>query len=370
MAEKRDYYEILGVSKNATKDEIKRAYRNLARKYHPDINRDDAQAEEKFKEINEANEVLCDDHKRSMYDQYGFQGVNGHMHEPGFDGFGGFGDIFDMFFGGAHGRSQRRTGEDGADIRYDIEITLEEVAKGVEKTIQISRLLICDTCGGSGSEPGKPIETCQHCKGTGQVVHNQQTILGSFQSVTLCPVCRGEGKIIRNPCNECNGHGRKRGTVERTVSIPPGIDNASKIRIRGEGDSGIKGGAPGDLYVVVFVKAHEIFERRGSDLICKIPISFVQAALGDTIEVPLIDGKESLQIPEGTQTGKSFKLKGKGLPHLNSSSMGDEYVIVNVVTPKNLNEEQKKILRDFAKAGGDELPNEEGKSLFERLLGK
>lgn len=370
MTDKRDYYEVLGVSRNATQDEIKKAYRSLAGKHHPDVNRHDEESEERFKEINEANEVLSDENKRQMYDQYGFSGANGRSHEPGFEGFGGFGDIFDMFFGGAQGRGQRRAGEDGSDLRYDLEISLEEVASGVEKTVRISKLLPCDSCGGSGAESGSSAETCIHCKGTGQVVQSQQTILGSFQSVTACPICRGEGRIIRNPCPDCNGHGRKRGQTERTINVPAGIEHGSKIRIHGEGDSGAKGGMPGDLYVVVFVKPHKVFERRGSDLICEMPISFVQASLGDSVEVPIIDGKETLHIPEGTQTGTSFKLKGKGLPHMNSTVRGDEHVIARVVTPKRLNEEQKRLLREFAKAGGDELPHEENKSLFDRLLGK
>lgn len=370
MANKRDYYEVLGVSRTATKEEIKRAYRNLARKYHPDINRDDDNAEEMFKEINEANEVLCDDNKRRMYDQYGFQGANETYHEPGFDGFGGFGDIFDMFFGGARAQTQHRRGEDGSDLRYDVEVTLEEVAGGAEKTIQVSKLTTCATCGGNGSAPGSAPETCRHCGGTGQVVHMQQTFLGSFQSVSVCPVCRGEGHIISNPCPDCNGKGRRRGQTEVTVTIPAGVESGAKIRIRGQGDAGAKGGLPGDLYVFVTVKPHKLFERRGSDLICEIPIGFVQASLGDTIEVPTIDGKESITIPEGTQTGTTFKLKGKGLPHLNSAIRGDEHVVVRVVTPKRLNDEQKRILRDFAKAGGEGLPHEEGKSIFERLLGK
>lgn len=373
MTNKRDYYEVLGVDRNATPDEIKKAYRNLARKHHPDINRHDDEAEELFKEINEANECLSDENKRRVYDQYGFQGANGRGPDmgAGFEGFGGFGDIFDAFFGGAQGRGQqRRVGEDGSDLRYDLEISLEEVASGAAKTITVSKMVMCDTCHGSAAEPGTSAETCLHCKGTGQVVHSQQTILGSFQSVTACPICRGEGSIIKTPCHVCEGRGRKRASTEREINIPAGVENGMKIRIRGEGDSGARGGMPGDLYVVLFVKPHKVFERRGSDLICEIPISFVQASLGDTIEIPLIDGVDTLHIPEGTQTGASFKLKGKGLPHMNSTHRGDEHVIVRLMTPKRLNDEQKKILRDFAKAGGDELPHEEGKSLFDRLLGK
>ncbi|MHB0998874.1 MAG: molecular chaperone DnaJ [Armatimonadota bacterium] len=372
MSNKRDYYETLGVAKGAGADEIKKAYRNMARKHHPDLNQHSKDAEEKFKEINEAYEVLSDDRKRQIYDQYGHQGMNGRTAGPGYgnEGFGGFGDIFDMFFGGQQGRGRRSVGEDGSDLRFDLEISLEEVASGVDKNLNITRLEQCATCDGSGAGPGSTPETCMHCGGTGQVVHNQQTILGTFQSVTACPVCRGEGRIIKNPCPDCNGQGRRRGTSERPVHIPAGIENGTKMRLRGEGDSGARGGVPGDLYVVVFVKPHKVFERRGNDLIAEIPISFAQAALGDTIEIPCIDGKDKLHIPEGTQTGSTFKIKGKGLPNMNSGARGDQQVIVRVKTPTKLTEEQRNLLHEFAKASGTELHHEEGKGLFGRLLGK
>ncbi len=375
MSNKRDYYEILEIAKTASADEIKKAYRRLARKYHPDVNRHDENAEEKFKELSEAYEALSDPQKRQMYDQFGHQGASGHYGDPGAGGFGdmgGFGDIFDMFFGGGgRGQSQRQsTGEQGSDLRYDLEITLEEVATGVEKTVRMSRMEPCDTCAGSGAKPGTSPETCLHCHGTGQVRQTQQTILGSFSTVAPCSVCRGTGRLIKEPCVTCNGQGRHRKTTERAIKIPAGVENGSRIRIRGGGDAGTHGGQSGDLYVVIFVKQHKIFERNGDDILYEIPISFVQAALGDTIEVPNLDGTEKLHIPHGTQTGTAFTLRGKGVPNLNSGAHGDEIVVLRVLTPTKLNEEQKRILLEFAESTGVELNPEEGKTFFERLLRK
>lgn len=373
MSSKRDYYETLGVPKGASADEIKKTYRRLARQHHPDVNQGDNHSEELFKEINEAYEVLSDPQKRSLYDQYGHQGVNGRSAGPGFgfDDFGGFGDIFDVFFGGgARSRSGRQTGEAGADLRYDLELSLEEAATGVKKDIRISRLVRCETCDGSGAQPGSSPETCQHCRGTGQVSHSQRTILGSFSTVTTCSVCRGEGRIIRNPCRDCDGHGRMRTTSERKIEIPAGIESGSRIRLRGEGDAGARGGAAGDLYVVTYIKPHKTFDRHGNDILCEIPISFVQAVLGDTIEVPTLEGGHQLHIPEGTQTGKIFKIRGKGIPDINTGARGDQHVIVRIMTPEKLTDEQKKLLLEFAKSSGIELNPEEGKGFFDKLLGK
>lgn len=376
MSNKRDYYEVLGVARGASQEDIKKAYRRLARQYHPDVNRHDESAEEKFKEINEAYEVLSNAEKRRIYDQYGHDGLNGRISSGfGFDGFGdlgGFGDIFDVFFGsGTRSHSRARTvGEPGADLRYDLEISLEEACTGVEKTIRMSRQERCDVCDGSGAQPGSSAEMCSVCRGTGQVSHTQRTILGSFSTYSTCPTCGGEGRVIRNPCTACGGRGRRRMTSERTVQIPAGVENGTRVRLRGEGDAGARGGPNGDLYVVVYVKPHEIFERRGDDVLCEIPISFVQAALGDVIEVPtLVDGPEKLVIPEGTQSGDVFRLRGKGMPNINSGVRGDQHVIVRLITPKKLTDQQKKVLLEFAKLTGVEL-NPEGKGFFEKLLGK
>lgn len=360
----------------ASAEEIKKAYRRLARRHHPDVNRNDENSGEIFKEINEAYEVLSDPQKRRIYDQYGHQGLDGRYTGPGFgfDGFGdlgGFGDIFDMFFGSGSrtGARRRAAGEVGSDLRYDLEITLEEAATGVEKNLRLSRLERCETCDGSGIQPGSSKVECGYCRGAGEIRRSQYTILGSFSTVSTCTACQGEGRIIKDPCRACGGHGRTRVTSERTVRIPAGVENGSRIRLREEGDVGARGGPPGDLYVIVQVKPHEIFERRGDDIFCEIPIGFIQATLSDTIEVPTLDGKEKLHIPEGTQTGAAFKLSGKGIPNINTGARGDEYVVVRILIPRKLTDEQKKLLLEFARSCGVEL-NPEGRSFFERLLGK
>ncbi len=379
MAVKRDYYEVLGVSRDATAEEIKKAYRRLARKYHPDVNPNNSEAESIFKEINEANEVLGDPEKRATYDRFGHDGLNMNGRYPGsgfgfegFGDFGGVGDIFDMFFGGGvRGHSQRRTvGDPGADLRYDLELTLEEVATGVEKTIPISRYQRCESCDGSGVHEGSAPETCARCQGAGQVRHSQQTILGSISSVVTCPVCRGRGFIIRDPCRVCGGEGRARGRSERTVRIPAGVEDGTRIRIRGEGDAGTRGGPAGDLYVVTYVKPHDFFQRQGDDLICEVPINFVQAALGDHIEVRTIDGgAEKIHIPHGTQPGDRFRLDGKGLPNINNGRRGDQHVVVRLEVPKRLNADQKKILAEFARASNIEV-NPDDRGFLDKLLGK
>ncbi len=374
---KQDYYEILGVQKGASADEIKKAFRRLAREYHPDVSNHE-EAEERFKEVNEAYEVLSDPQKRQMYDLYGHDAANGRYGNGagygGFEGFGdvgGFGDIFDMFFGGGGARTGRRTGEEsGNDLRYDIEMTLEEVAVGLDKDIRVSRLSRCGTCSGSGVKPGSSVEECPYCHGAGQVRRTQQTILGSFSTVTTCSACGGRGQVIKDPCPDCGGQGRLRQTSDVSVHIPSGVDDGTSVRIRGEGDAGPRGGPSGDLYIFVHVKPHSVFDRRGNDIICEIPITFVQAALGDTIEVPILEGTEKLEIHEGTQTGSTFKLRSRGLPDINSGVRGDEYVIVRVVTPTKLNEEQKKALRELGESLGQQVHPHEGKSFFEKLWGK
>jgi len=369
MSSRQDYYEILGVPKGASADDIKKAYRRLARQLHPDVNRHDETAEENFKRINEAYEVLSDPDKRQIYDVYGRDAANGRQASGyGFEGFGdisGFGDIFDMFFGsGTRGGRRGSAEEAGNDLRYDLDLDLEDVLTGVGRTIRVSRLGRCKTCDGSGVKPGTSTADCPQCHGAGRVRRSQQTILGSFSTVTTCSACGGRGRIIKDPCADCGGHGRSRQTTELTVRIPAGVESGVSVRLRGEGDAGPRAGPSGDLYVVTHVKPHKVFERRGNDVICEIPITFAQAALGDTIEVPCLDGAEKLHIPEGTQTGAAFKLRSKGLPDINTGTRGDQHVIVRVYTPTKLNDEQKKLLRDLGENAGD------GKSFFEKLWGR
>jgi molecular chaperone DnaJ len=375
MPDKRDYYEILGVSQSATADEIKKAYRRLARQHHPDVNPNDNEAEERFKEIAEAYEILSDQQKRAAYDRFGHAGINGG-YENGVDfgaGFsGGFGDIFDMFFGSGFGRQgatyeRRPTAERGADLRYDLELTLEEVAAGVEKNIRISRLEECETCGGSGAREGSEPETCSVCHGAGQVRQQTQTFFGTSIRVGVCPRCRGEGKVVSDPCSDCGGQGRLRKTRERTVEVPAGVDNGTRIRLTGEGDAGVRGGPAGDLYVITFVRQHDVFERRGDDIWCEVPVSFAQASLGATIEVPVLGGFDTLSINEGTQSGDVYTLKGKGIPEINGRGTGDEKIIIRVETPTKLNDEQRELLKQFADLRGEKLVPPKEKGLFERV---
>ncbi len=349
---KRDYYEVLGVSKDADPSEIKKAYRRLARKYHPDVNPGDKEAEQKFKEVKEAYEVLGDADKRARYDQFGHAGTD----DNGFGGFGGgagdfsgFGDIFDMFFGGGFGGTQaRRNGpRQGADLKTQVEITFEEAAFGVEKEILVSRLETCPECGGSGAEPGTHPDTCPVCKGSGQIRVGQKTPFGMFQTVKTCHNCHGEGKVIKTPCKECHGQGRVRRQRKIKVKVPAGVDTGSRLRVAAAGESGVNGGPPGDLYVFLRVKPHKHFTREGNDVIYEQPITFAQAALGCDLQVPTLDGKVSLKIPEGTQTGTSFRLKGKGFPRLQGYGRGDQHVKVRVITPAHLTDSQKELLRKF-----------------------
>lgn len=375
MSSKRDYYEILGLDRNASDDDIKKSYRRLAKKYHPDVNTDDT-AEAKFKEASEAYQVLSDAQKRAKYDQFGHAGVDSNGFEGGFGGFdfGGVGDIFETFFGGGFGRSSRsRTGpQKGADLKYATEISFEQAAFGVEQEISINRSEICTSCNGTGAKKGTSPTTCAHCNGSGQVQYKQNTPFGQFVNVKTCDVCRGEGKIITDPCTKCNSKGRIRKTVKIELNIPAGIDDGQTISIRGEGEPGLKGGPSGDLYVSIRVKPHTLFKRQGNDVICDIPITFVQAALGAELEVPTLDGRVKYQVPEGTQTDSVFRLRGKGIPSLRGSGRGDQYIKVSVEVPKKLNEKQKEILREFAELSGDEV-HEETKGFFNKMkeaLGK
>lgn len=363
MAEKRDYYEVLGLSKGASDDEIKKAFRKMAMKYHPDKNPGDKEAEEKFKEINEAYGVLSDADKKSKYDRFGHAGVDpnagfgGGGFGGGFSGgFGGFEDIFDMFTGGGFGGQQRRNNgpRKGQDLQKAINITFEEAAFGCKKEIEITKYVKCGTCNGEGTKPGTSKKTCPHCNGSGQISQMQKTPFGQFQSVTQCGNCGGTGQINESPCEDCRGTGKVRKTVKIAVDIPAGVDNESVIPIRGQGEPGANGGPNGDLYIVLNVKPHKMFKRSGSDLYLEIPISFDQAALGADITVPTLEGKVSYKIPAGTQPGTTFRLKGKGVKNLRNDRMGDLYVKVNLEVPTKLNHKQKKAVEELGKTLGNE----------------
>lgn len=374
---KRDYYEILGVSKNATDKEIKKAYRDLAKKYHPDLNPGDKAAEEKMKEINEAYEVLSDPQKRAQYDQFGHMDPNqgfggfGGFGQGGFSAdFGGFGDIFDMVFGGGFGRQAERRGpQKGADLRYDLDVSFEEAAFGKETEINVQRVEKCPTCNGSGAKPGTKPVTCPVCHGTGQVQHTQRTPLGSFINVRTCERCGGEGHIVEQPCPKCGGTGKVRNTRKIRITVPSGVDNGSRLKIAGEGEAGVRGGPPGDLYVYIHVRPHKLFKRNGNDVFSEVPISFTQAALGAELSVDTLDGKVQLKIPEGTQTGTTFRIKGKGVPFLGRpSARGDHHVTVRIVTPEHLTERQKALLRQLAEEWGENAGGGgEGKSFFAKV---
>jgi len=375
---KRDYYEVLGVSRTATQDEIKKAYRALVRKYHPDVNPGNKEAEEKFKEIKEAYDVLSDPEKRARYDQFGHAAFDQNGQASGFGGFGGFdfggdfggadfgfSDIFDMFFGG--GGATRRAGPTrGADVRYDLTITFEEAAFGCEKVIEIPRNETCSTCQGSGAAPGTHPSTCSHCRGTGQIRHTQRTPFGTIQTSRTCPVCNGEGRVIASPCPTCGGKGIVRRMKTVAVKVPQGSEDGLSLRFAGQGEAGSRGGPPGDLYVVLHVEPHKFFTREGNDLYCEIPITFTQAALGAEIEVPTLDGKVVMKIPEGTQTSTVFRLRGYGIPYRKRSGRGDLHVRVIVTTPTKLTEKQKQLLREFEESMSEHQKTGK-KSFFDKV---
>ncbi len=377
---KRDYYEVLGVTRNVSEAELKKSYRRLAMKYHPDRNPDDAEAEAQFKEVKEAYEVLSDSQKRAAYDQFGHAGVDPQAQAGGF-GAGAtsfsdiFGDVFGDIFGGGGGRASGSRAHRGSDLQYNLEITLEEAVFGVEKELEIPRLEVCDVCDGSGAAPGTKPETCSTCGGLGQVRMQQ----GFFSVQQTCPTCKGTGKEIKQPCPACYGEGRVQKHKKLRVKIPPGVDTGDRVRLTGEGEAGVHGGPSGDLYVQVRVKPHRIFEREGEDLYCEVPISFATATLGGELEAPTLDGRVNLRIPAETQTGKVFRIRGKGVKPVRGGAPGDLFCRVKIETPVNLNKEQKALLKQFseslAKGGTKHSPQEHGwldgvKGFFEELKSK
>lgn len=383
MAEKRDFYEVLGVQKGASDDELKKAYRKLAKKYHPDLNPGDAEAEKNFKEVNEAYEVLSDSDKRARYDQFGHAGVDpnygaGAGGGGGFGGFGGFGgdgfgdlgDIFDSFFGGGFGGSGRRANpnapQKGSDIRVSVTIDFFEACKGARKSVKITHQEACTECHGNGCEAGHNPQTCPECQGTGQVTVVQRTPIGSVRTNRTCTRCNGRGVIIDHPCKKCGGTGKHSVTKTIEVNIPAGIDDGQTLSVRGQGNAGSNGGPAGDLYVLISVRPDVLFERRGYDIFCDVPITYYQAVMGDELTVPTIDGKVKYNVPAGTQPGTVFRLRGKGVQQLNSSRRGDQYITVTVEVPKNLNKEQETALKTFEDTLG-EKNYEKRKSFFEKL---
>ncbi|MDR1330328.1 MAG: molecular chaperone DnaJ [Oscillospiraceae bacterium] len=353
MAEKRDYYEALGINRSASDDEIKKAFRKLAKQYHPDVNPGDKSAETRFKEINEAYEILSDSEKKGRYDAYGHAGVDPNFAASGggFSGFGDLGDLGDLFgafFGGGRsGASSATAPRRGGRVTASVTISFEEAAFGCDKDIEISRVEECENCSGSGAKPGTSAEKCTECGGSGVVTQARRTAFGVMQSTAECPKCGGRGKIIRTPCEKCRGAGRVRRRRSVTVKIPAGIDSGQAINMHGQGDAGINGGGGGDLYVGVSVRRHEIFEREGTSVLLEMPISFTKAALGGEAEVPTLDGKVKYTIPEGTQTGTTFRLRGKGIPSLRGGGRGDQLVTVRLKTPTHLTKEQKELLRQL-----------------------
>ena len=364
MAVKRDYYEILGVGRNASADELKKAYRKLAMELHPDRNPDNPEASARFKECSEAYAILSDPEKRRSYDMFGHAGVNAGAGFSGFEGFG-FGDIFETFFGGGMGGRGRARSTRGDDLRYDLTITFEEAFEGCEREIDVPRLVSCERCSGSGAEPGTGAETCPGCGGSGQVRRAAQSIFGQVVNIAACPNCGGEGKILRSPCADCRGQGRVERKKRLRVRIPAGVDTGSQIRLNGEGEAGYRSGSPGDLYIVLRVKPHPQLQRRDQNVVYELRVNMVQAALGDRIEVPTVDGAVEVTIPPGTQYGQTFRLPGKGMPHVRTGRRGDQFVVVQVVVPKDLSEEQRSHLRKVGGLTGK--PEKVSKGFFEKL---
>ncbi|MCL5808742.1 MAG: molecular chaperone DnaJ [Deltaproteobacteria bacterium] len=352
MAQKRDYFEILGVERNASEEEIKKSYRKLAMQFHPDRNPGNREAEESFKEAAEAYEVLCDPEKRDIYTRYGHEGLSG----VGYRGFSGFEDIFSSFgdifgdvFGFSTGRSRSRTGAmAGADLRYDLRVSFMDAALGATTEIHLQKYVLCSSCRGSGCAPGTSTQVCSRCQGRGQVTQSS----GFFSISSTCPLCKGQGGVITDPCPECSGGGKVRTAKTVQLKIPAGVETGSRLRLRGEGEEGQHGGPNGDLYVFIEVEEHELFERSGNDIFCRVPITFTQAALGGSVEAPTLTGVEKIKIPRGTQTGRIFRLKGKGIANLRGYGRGDEVIETVVTVPTNLTKKQEELLREFDKLSG------------------
>lgn len=366
-----EYYDRLGVSKDASQDEIKRAYRKMSKKYHPDINKEPG-AEEKYKEVQEAYETLSDDQKRAAYDQYGPDGANGFGGQGGFGGFdggagfGGFEDIFSSFFGGGATRNPNAPRQ-GDDLQYRVNLSFEEAIFGAEKEVHYNREATCKTCSGSGAKPGTSPVTCGRCRGQGVINVDTQTPLGMMRRQVTCDVCHGTGQEIKEPCQTCHGTGHEKQSHRVSVKIPAGVETGQQIRLAGQGEAGFNGGPYGDLFVIINVNPSDKFTRDGSTIYYTLNISFVQAALGDTVEVPTVHGNVEMTIPAGTQTGKTFRLKGKGAPRLRGGSQGDQHVTVKIVTPTKLNDAQKEALLAFAKASGDEKIAPQKKGFFNKV---
>lgn len=366
-----EFYDRLGVSKDASQDEIKKAYRKMSKKYHPDINKEPG-AEQKYKDVQEAYETLSDAQKRSAYDQYGAAGAQGGFGGGGFGGFdgggfGGFEDIFSSFFGGGGGMRNPNAPRQGDDLQYRVNLTFEEAIFGVEKDVSYHREATCHTCAGSGAKPGTSPVTCGRCHGSGVINVDTQTPLGMMRRQVTCDVCHGSGKEIKEPCQTCHGTGHEKETHKVSVKIPAGVETGQQIRLQGQGEAGFNGGPYGDLFVVLNVLPSQKFERNGSTIYYNLNISFVQAALGDIVDIPTVHGDVEMAIPAGTQTGKVFRLKGKGAPKLRGAGQGDQHVTVNIVTPTKLNEKQKEALRAFAEASGQEISTPKKKGFFDKM---
>ena len=374
MADKRDYYEVLGVERSASDAEIKKAYRKLAKQYHPDMNQNSEDAEHKFKEATEAYEVLSDGTKRQQYDQFGHaafsQGGGGGAGYGGFDMGDMFGDIFGDFFGGGGGSRRRSANapQKGANVQATVNLSFEEAVFGCEKEIQLNISETCDTCSGTGAKPGTSKETCSTCGGQGQVRFNQQTLFGTVQSVRTCHVCNGSGQIIKEKCGDCHGSGYVKKRKSLSVTIPAGIDHGQSMRLRGKGEPGVNGGPKGDVILQVYVNPHAVLERRGEDIYYDLAISFPQAALGTEVSVPTIDGNVTYEIKAGTQTGTKFRLRGKGVPHLNNANYrGDQYVTVKVTTPKSLSTEERELYEKLAALANEEVSGKKKKGIFDKI---
>ena len=369
---RQDYYDLLGVHRGASDEDIKRAFRKLAMEYHPDRNRREGAAE-KFKEINEAYQVLSDSQKRAAYDRFGHAGVSGNGGARGFEGFdnfAGFGDIFDAFFGGSATRTRPNAPRRGADLKYALSIDLEDAAFGVEKEIKLERIEVCGGCQGSRSAPGSSPSRCGNCNGSGEVRRAHESVFGHFVQVVPCGVCHGEGQTVTDPCDTCRGSGRERRSRTLEVAIPAGVEDGVQVRLRGEGEAGHNGGAPGDLYVLLRLRRHDIFQRAENDILYTLPINMAQAALGAKVTVPTIDGEDAdLEIPAGTQNGAHFRMKNRGIPYMRSSRKGDQVVTVDVQTPKKLTEEQRILFEELARSFGDDSAgmNAEDKGFFDKL---